>query len=335
MKMRKDKGFSLVELLVAMVLASLIIAGIMQVFLSSKQAFKLSESLVRVQENGRFAMSYISTAVRQSGSFGCVAEDKSIKDALGKEIGIENIKNHIPLLIHTTDAVQDGTKDGPVVTGKFDDPDTLQLLQYSNNSAQVIPTSTKSGEIHLAAGGAFIPSTLVLVSDCEWGDYIQAGPGTTNTVIFDAPTPNIQNRYTQQNKVAMATEVRAVAFSIKDETLMVKNGLSAAQELVSGIENIQFSFGVDTDNPTLNGNAKDNVPNYFDDFDNIPTEHRDKIIAIRIKVLAVSASSSSDNVTTEPQEVTFGGTKEKTIKMTDTRLRKTFETTIALRNRMN
>ena len=51
--MRKDKGFSLVELMVAMLLGLLITGAALQLFLANQQSFALQQTLSRVQENGQ------------------------------------------------------------------------------------------------------------------------------------------------------------------------------------------------------------------------------------------------------------------------------------------
>jgi len=46
-------------------------AGVIQIFLSAKQAYRLQENLSRLQENGRFAMDFITKDVRMAGYAGC------------------------------------------------------------------------------------------------------------------------------------------------------------------------------------------------------------------------------------------------------------------------
>ena len=66
-----QRGFSLVELMISMVLGLLIIAGASSVFLSNKQLYRTSNALGHVQENSRSAFELIARDLRQSRLTGC------------------------------------------------------------------------------------------------------------------------------------------------------------------------------------------------------------------------------------------------------------------------
>ncbi len=63
-------GFSLIELMVAIVVALLLLGGVIQVYLSSKQSFDAQDRLARMQEGGRIAMDIITTDLRRAGYWG-------------------------------------------------------------------------------------------------------------------------------------------------------------------------------------------------------------------------------------------------------------------------
>jgi prepilin-type N-terminal cleavage/methylation domain-containing protein len=65
--LRHQQGLSLVELMVALVLGLLLMTGIIQVFLSSKQTYATNEAMARMQENGRFALEFMSRSARLAG----------------------------------------------------------------------------------------------------------------------------------------------------------------------------------------------------------------------------------------------------------------------------
>ncbi len=71
--MRKNQhGLSLIELMIALLIGTLLVMGLMQVFGASRAAYQLSQGMARVQENGRFAMDYLERDIRMAGHFGCV-----------------------------------------------------------------------------------------------------------------------------------------------------------------------------------------------------------------------------------------------------------------------
>jgi len=63
----KDKGFTLIELMVAMTLGLLILLVMTQLFAGSKQTYRVQDSLTRVQEDGRLAMYFVSREIRKAG----------------------------------------------------------------------------------------------------------------------------------------------------------------------------------------------------------------------------------------------------------------------------
>lgn len=63
----RQKGFSLVELMIALVLGLFLVGGILYVFISNSQTFRTNEALSRMQENGRFAIDFISRDIREAG----------------------------------------------------------------------------------------------------------------------------------------------------------------------------------------------------------------------------------------------------------------------------
>lgn len=67
MRFYKQQGMSLIELMIALVLGLLLIAGILQLFLGVTQTFRQNETLSRIQENGRFSLDFIAQDIRSAG----------------------------------------------------------------------------------------------------------------------------------------------------------------------------------------------------------------------------------------------------------------------------
>lgn len=68
---RNQGGFTLVELLIALVLGLILTGGVINVFVANRQAFRTSENLARVQENGRTAFELLSRDIREAGGNPC------------------------------------------------------------------------------------------------------------------------------------------------------------------------------------------------------------------------------------------------------------------------
>ncbi len=61
------KGFSIVELMIAVTLGSLLLLGVTKIFVDTKSSYSLREGLSRLQENGRFAIDLVQLGLRQAG----------------------------------------------------------------------------------------------------------------------------------------------------------------------------------------------------------------------------------------------------------------------------
>lgn len=71
MTSKHSKGFSLIELMVAMVLGLMLSAGIFTVFSGNKQSTDLTTTMADMQENARFALNQLSGDIRMAGFQGC------------------------------------------------------------------------------------------------------------------------------------------------------------------------------------------------------------------------------------------------------------------------
>lgn len=71
---RRSHGLSMIELMVAIALSTLLILGLVEIFGSTRGAFAASQALARVQENSRFGLDYLRRDLRMAGHLGCLNE---------------------------------------------------------------------------------------------------------------------------------------------------------------------------------------------------------------------------------------------------------------------
>lgn len=69
---KTQRGLSLIELMVAVLIGTLLLIGLVEIFGASRTAYQLSQGLARVQENGRFAMDFVQRDLRMAGHLGCI-----------------------------------------------------------------------------------------------------------------------------------------------------------------------------------------------------------------------------------------------------------------------
>ena len=66
------KGFGLVEIMVALVLGLVVVLGVIQIFLASKNTYVTQNASARMQEDARFALSKLMQEIRLTGMYGCL-----------------------------------------------------------------------------------------------------------------------------------------------------------------------------------------------------------------------------------------------------------------------
>ena len=62
-----NSGFSLVEVMVGLTAGLILIAGVGQIYLGSRETYRLQEAQARLQEDGRFVVEYLKGSVRAAG----------------------------------------------------------------------------------------------------------------------------------------------------------------------------------------------------------------------------------------------------------------------------
>ncbi len=81
-------GMSLIELLIALLIGTVLILGLVQVFGASRAAYQLSQGIARNQESARFALDFLSRDLRMTGHSGCVNDQSLLRlDTDGTFIG--------------------------------------------------------------------------------------------------------------------------------------------------------------------------------------------------------------------------------------------------------
>jgi type IV pilus assembly protein PilW len=68
---RSISGLSLIEVMVALAISAILLFGLSQIFIGSKNVYRLQEGMSRVQENARFVLQYLEANVRMAGYMGC------------------------------------------------------------------------------------------------------------------------------------------------------------------------------------------------------------------------------------------------------------------------
>lgn len=72
------RGFGLIEVMIALVLGLIVVAGIIQIFISTKTTYQTQLAAARIQEDARFVLSKLIQEIRMTGMYGCLKFDTAV-----------------------------------------------------------------------------------------------------------------------------------------------------------------------------------------------------------------------------------------------------------------
>lgn len=320
----RQRGLSLVELMVAITIGIILLAGVLQIYLSSKQSYRVQEATSRLQENGRFAIELLGRDIRDAGNFGCrartVATDNTVTPGPGEIIIIDHVNGGSIAAQAVT-----GTERGGNV------PDSIAVLTTNASFAVSVATPTKASDITVALPNTLAVNDVVLAADCRNGDVFRiAGvtPAGANTLVDPLPV-SLSSPYRVGTRLFT---LRAVSYTIaagasgQNALFQSVNG-AAAEELVEGVENMQILYGVD--GPDADFSAEQ----YLTAAGVVAAGATFKVVSVQISLLLVSAGDTGANVVTAPQTYTFPLGAASATTAADRRLRRVFTSTFSVRNR--
>lgn len=208
MQAKRQRGLTLVELLVALVLGLLLSAITVQSYLSTKTTYRMTEGVSRIQENGRFAVHFLADHIRRAGNLGCVDYVRSKLDTeriinfTSPIIGWDYTGTDSSVNAYTLPALQDATAAGNFDSTRHDGLGTpnsgaMQGTLFNNanpkpivgsdfiiiNSVEetdaVLSTvfSTADTTITTADNHDLEPRQIVLAGDCYVTDLFQVDTG--------------------------------------------------------------------------------------------------------------------------------------------------------------
>lgn len=343
----RQSGFSLIELMVALVIGLLLLAGVLNVFVGSRVTYSTQTGLAKLQENGRFAMSFLTRDIRQAGFTGCSSNTdiaNTVRDASG---------DIIPFL-DLTDAIS-GRDDlnGAVAFDRapLAGTDAIEVrFADTSNSCDISSHNPSAATILCEANHSFAQGDVLVITDCKnTAVFQQSNTNNNNTISVIAhntggatvpgnctqglgvPVTCTTLGTPQQYSSGTVMRMQAYRYYVSNNSLgepalyreRIATTTAAAtdiqpDELVEGVENMQILYGEDTNN--------DGTANYYVPFDEV--SDTEDIISVRVSVLVRSIET---NLVQDTQTLTFNNVLST---FNDGRLRKVFTSTITLRNRL-
>ncbi|WP_447927228.1 PilW family protein [Vreelandella sp. EE27] len=87
-------GFTLVELLVAMVIGVMVVLGATQLFVASQRSYQITTALANMQDTGRFALETLSRELRHADfTGGCAASQTTVDDAVRPAVALQGFSH--------------------------------------------------------------------------------------------------------------------------------------------------------------------------------------------------------------------------------------------------
>lgn len=346
-------GLSLVELMVAITISSVLLLGVSSVYLSTRQSNAVQDEFSRLQENGRFGIHTLIKETRMAGYQGCANLKRltpaNIVDGGGVPDAGYDFSEKTAVIGHT--ACSGGTGAGctpatPVGTLPVITATEALTIRRSSSCASTLTGNlgTLNANIQLSPGNPcnFQANEVLFISDCKNGDIFRAtnvSTGSARTTIAHSNAGNITNNLSKlYGEDARVMKWERLTYFIGPSTngiagnrslfVNVDQGINnVTTELVENVDDMQIQYHVDNSNnegaPTVNAFMTGAQVQAGDLWD--------RVLAIRIHLLLTTRDNVAKlNAGSNATPFKFMGVNRVS---TDRRYRREFTATINIRNR--
>jgi type IV pilus assembly protein PilW len=311
MSARWQGGFSLVELMVALVLGALVAAGMISLFASSRQAFQVQSGDNYLQQNLRFAADRIGWTLRMSDFWGGNSVTDGTVTVMPSASAVVTALGNCNGTWAT--AVNPATTGGGGVFGydgaatfPFDATCIGGAANYAPGSPVLVvryadPTPLPPGP----AISGFAPAESSTISNAPNQVFVLSTPAASAQLFAGTPpstSTTMLHRYAYAYHVDMyylqpcnvyagssSTCSAAADGGTPLPTLMrlslQSNGQLSAQPVIDGIEQIGFEYGVITD-----PSGAQMTPSYETATEVTSSNLWNKVVSVRVSLVAVNPS---------------------------------------------
>ncbi|MCY1268604.1 Type IV Pilus-assembly protein W [compost metagenome] len=299
-------GLSLVELLIAMALSLLLMAGVLQVFLASKNTYLTNMALAELQENGRFALDTITLDLRNAGFRGACLAGMGNGSGSGSDLysldrsGINGVGGKVTATW--------------VPTGRLAGTDAL-LVKYATDAG--LEARSIAGDTVTLAEGNAAPGAFYVLSDQRSCRIVKNTGEGGKSITADSSLEHFLESATRAYPYRYA--IYWIGTGADGDPALFVTDSSGGNELVSGVAGLSLRYGVQAEGADGIGQYKAAAEMSAGDWP--------KVLAVRIGLLLQSRSA---NVVDTPMGVEFDG---RTVPdKPDHRMRLVVGSTTAIRN---
>ena len=306
---RSQVGFTLVELMVAMVLGLLISGGVGSLFVQGSRSHAQDDRYLRMIENGRYAIDVLARDLRMISFWGEMLDPSAINSALvaGEDCGLDLFDGAAPVLANNAHAspalVQFDIASGACASLTGTVVASTNQLAIKHTSGVSMTAGQTDGQVYVRTNGFT-------------GDFIQYIAGTTT-----APTANFED-WTYQPSIYYVQANAGTPFLCRLQTVALAfNATSINECFAEGVEQFYVQFGIDSDTDGIANQYKSNPT----------TAEMNTAVTARIYVLVRSATA--DALAVNRKAYTLGDLNIAAAN--DNFYRRAFSTTVQLRNPAN
>jgi type IV pilus assembly protein PilW len=355
--MKRQSGLSLVELMVALVLGLIVVAAVIELFISTRQLYRTQDVKARMQEDGRYALYHIGELLARAGYRGCnslmtqkAADDEDFDS--GETQGARAMQNLL-----TTDADYFWSMEQPVfgheASGNVWEPAKPGALNDAVTGSDILTIRT--------VGSAYIPilsqqnnyfevgtdnglddcdpalepntcSNIVMVSNCDFTTVFQVTNDPSNGQLHYAAGTGIPGNKNEElvgiyGPNSWVNTIASHSFYVRNNpdgvpSLYQKTLDGSAQAILEGVEQMQIQYGVDT-NGDLAVDSYENANN---------VAFWSEVVSVRISLVMVNLEDDGidTNLALGDGGYFLNGVE---VNPDDGRLRRVYTQTIMLKNR--
>lgn len=234
-----QRGFSLIELMVALLLGLLLMSGIVAVYLESKRGWAHDEAIARVQENGRYALRLLSREIAMAGFYGGATETEAITSPA--------VSDCQTWLLNPDEVIEVYNKADTNAPAAFNSCFAATDVKADTDILAI----RRASDQPLIDDGEWEPGFTALTATQYYLNTISDGLGTAAVELGSALTSKIGTLVAPGSTAdvwAYQSRIYYIGAENGVPSLCVRSAQNTDQTcLVNGIESLQVELGVDTD----------------------------------------------------------------------------------------
>jgi type IV pilus assembly protein PilW len=365
----QQKGVTLIELLVAMVISMFVLLAVTTVYVTTKRTYRFQETIIQLQENARYAISTLASDIREAGYAGCNPTVRSLlKPVAGgtpynPQAGIEGWEytatptgpGDIANFASSTAIGVDGDWNGvgginlnTLLTGNVVQGTDVIAITSTVQREDLIPkpAPATSASIVFDVDHNIPDKTIVIVGDCSKGDMFQNRTGGAGAKALTRPAAGDPGNITPSNWVqAITSDMRIqvlqskfyfIGVNIEGEPALFRTNYGQGTTGPGATPN-EIAPGVENMQILYGEDLTDDevfLPDRYVTADNITNP--DNIVTVRISLLMRTPGNLNRNpIQPLPLQMLSNTPTATTVQYTtnDQRARRVFTSTIFLRNK--